>query len=167
MCMSKGLRAKCQAGRSRARRPRGLHALLASARNPHGFLVHSGCCAPSDWPEARSLRLSFVVRQEPPRWVAFRLCAQHGRILLTKVSDATSVNAMGYRESIALFICPLDPEASRVWFRLAVADCESPDGKLREFQQCWNRKTQNCCRWICAPSCTPAQTKPPRPTAGT
>ena len=41
---------------------------------------------------------------------------------------------MGYRESIALFICPLDPEASRVWFRLAVADCESPDGKLREFQ---------------------------------
>jgi adenosine deaminase len=40
----------------------------------------------------------------------------------------------GYRESIALFICPLTPETSRVWFRLAVADFDSPDEKLRAFQ---------------------------------
>ena len=54
--------------------------------------------------------------------------------VLTKVPDAGSVTAMGYRESIALFICPLGPETSRVWFRLAMADFESSDERLREFQ---------------------------------
>jgi phenylpropionate dioxygenase-like ring-hydroxylating dioxygenase large terminal subunit len=54
--------------------------------------------------------------------------------VLTKVPEAVSVNAPGYRESIALFICPIGPEASRVWFRLAVADVGSPDSKLRDFQ---------------------------------
>ena len=37
--------------------------------------------------------------------------------------------------SIALFICPIGPEASRVWFRLAVGDFESSDSKLRDFQR--------------------------------
>jgi phenylpropionate dioxygenase-like ring-hydroxylating dioxygenase large terminal subunit len=54
--------------------------------------------------------------------------------VLTKMPEAASVNAPGYRESIALFICPMGPEASRVWFRLAVADAGSPDSKLRDFQ---------------------------------
>ncbi|MES2482690.1 MAG: aromatic ring-hydroxylating dioxygenase subunit alpha [Pseudomonadota bacterium] len=54
--------------------------------------------------------------------------------VLTKVPDAASVALQDYRESIALFICPLGPEASRVWFRLAVTDFESPDGKLQDFQ---------------------------------
>ncbi len=54
--------------------------------------------------------------------------------VLTKVPDAASVALQEYRESIALFICPLGPEASRVWFRLAVTDFESPDGKLQDFQ---------------------------------
>src|SRR5256885_6374406 len=40
----------------------------------------------------------------------------------------------GWRESIALFICPVTPETSRVWFRLAVADFDSPDAHLQEFQ---------------------------------
>ncbi len=40
----------------------------------------------------------------------------------------------GWRESIALFICPVTPVRSRVWFRLAVADFDSPDEKLRSFQ---------------------------------
>lgn len=54
--------------------------------------------------------------------------------VLTKVPDAASVAKDGYRESIGLFICPIGHEASRVWFRLAVADFESPDHKLRDFQ---------------------------------
>ncbi len=40
----------------------------------------------------------------------------------------------GYRESIALFICPLETELSRVWFRLAVADFDSSEEQLRAFQ---------------------------------
>ncbi len=54
--------------------------------------------------------------------------------VLTKVPEAASVTVPGYRESIALFICPVSPEHSRVWFRLAVADFASPDDKLRAFQ---------------------------------
>lgn len=58
--------------------------------------------------------------------------------VLTKVPDPLSLSpgaaTGGYRESIALFICPLGPESSRVWFRLAVADFESTDDKLRQFQ---------------------------------
>jgi phenylpropionate dioxygenase-like ring-hydroxylating dioxygenase large terminal subunit len=54
--------------------------------------------------------------------------------VLTKVPDAASVAVANYRESIALFICPLTPESSRVWFRLAVADFASSDDALRQFQ---------------------------------
>lgn len=54
--------------------------------------------------------------------------------VLTKVPDAAAVARVGYRESIALFINPLAPEASRVWFRLAAADFDSPDERLRTFQ---------------------------------
>ncbi|MDR7307859.1 aromatic ring-hydroxylating dioxygenase subunit alpha [Rhodoferax saidenbachensis] len=54
--------------------------------------------------------------------------------VLTKVPDAASVALQGFRESIALFICPLTPESSRVWFRLAMADFTSPDTKLQDFQ---------------------------------
>jgi phenylpropionate dioxygenase-like ring-hydroxylating dioxygenase large terminal subunit len=66
--------------------------------------------------------------------------------VLTKLPDASSVPASVtagvaasvapgvYRESIALFICPLSPERSRVWFRLAVADFASSDQTLRDFQ---------------------------------
>ena len=54
--------------------------------------------------------------------------------VLTKVPDNTTVHIEDFRESIALFICPLAPERSRVWFRLAMNDFESPDSKLRAFQ---------------------------------
>jgi phenylpropionate dioxygenase-like ring-hydroxylating dioxygenase large terminal subunit len=54
--------------------------------------------------------------------------------VLTKVPDAAAVAIAGYRESIALYICPVTPETSRVWFRLAVADFESSDETLRAFQ---------------------------------
>ncbi|APW38703.1 (2Fe-2S)-binding protein [Rhodoferax koreense] len=54
--------------------------------------------------------------------------------VLTKVPEAGRTAVAGWRESIALYVCPLTPETSRVWFRLAVADFESPDAKLQAFQ---------------------------------
>ncbi len=54
--------------------------------------------------------------------------------VLTKLPEAGTTAVEGWRESIALYICPLTPESSRVWFRLAVADFDAPDEKLRAFQ---------------------------------
>ena len=54
--------------------------------------------------------------------------------VLTKLPEAAGSDPLGCRESIALFICPMGPKASRVWFRLAVADFAAPQSKLREFQ---------------------------------
>lgn len=54
--------------------------------------------------------------------------------VLTKVPEATGVALDGFRESIAMFVCPLSPERSRCWIRLAMNDFESPDNRLREFQ---------------------------------
>jgi phenylpropionate dioxygenase-like ring-hydroxylating dioxygenase large terminal subunit len=54
--------------------------------------------------------------------------------VLTKVPDAAAVTVQGFRESIALLVCPVSEESSRVWFRLAMADFESPDSKLADFQ---------------------------------
>jgi phenylpropionate dioxygenase-like ring-hydroxylating dioxygenase large terminal subunit len=39
-----------------------------------------------------------------------------------------------WRESIALYVCPLQPENSLVWFRLAVADFAAPEQDFRAFQ---------------------------------
>lgn len=64
---------------------------------------------------------------------SYEVTAPYGAVL-TKVPDAATVSVDGYRESIAMFICPITPQTSRVWFRLAVADFESPDDKLRDFQ---------------------------------
>jgi len=54
--------------------------------------------------------------------------------VLTKVPEAGTTAIDGWRESIALFISPITPVRSRVWFRLAVADFDSPDEKLQAFQ---------------------------------
>ena len=54
--------------------------------------------------------------------------------VLTKVPDGATVQIEGFREAIALFICPVSPEHSRVWFRLAMNDFTSPDSKLQAFQ---------------------------------
>lgn len=55
--------------------------------------------------------------------------------VLTKVPDPATVPVDGgYREAIGLFVCPLTPETSRVWFCLAVADFDSTDEELRAFQ---------------------------------
>ncbi|HWI12279.1 MAG TPA: aromatic ring-hydroxylating dioxygenase subunit alpha [Burkholderiaceae bacterium] len=54
--------------------------------------------------------------------------------VLCKVPDAASVGIDGFRESIAMFVCPVSAESSRVWFRLAMNDFESPDETLQAFQ---------------------------------
>ncbi len=54
--------------------------------------------------------------------------------VLTKAPDPATVVLAGFRESIALFICPVTAESSRVWFRLAMTDFESSDQKLQAFQ---------------------------------
>ena len=56
---------------------------------------------------------------------------------LTKVPDPASMALANFRESIGLFVCPVAPELSRVWFRLAVAHTgsnQASDDKLRDFQ---------------------------------
>src|SRR6218665_3896108 len=54
--------------------------------------------------------------------------------ILTKVPDAKTVKVEAFRESIALFVCPVTPETSRVWIRMAMVDFESPDQKIIDFQ---------------------------------
>ena len=54
--------------------------------------------------------------------------------VLTKVPDPSTVALADFRESIALFVCPVTPESSRVWFRLAMNDFDSPDAALQAFQ---------------------------------
>ena len=50
--------------------------------------------------------------------------------VLTKLPEQQG----GYRDVISLLVCPLEPERSRVWFRLAVTDFDSTDDELRAFQ---------------------------------
>jgi phenylpropionate dioxygenase-like ring-hydroxylating dioxygenase large terminal subunit len=59
--------------------------------------------------------------------------------ILTKAPDPTTLGAHiaqreGFRESIALFVCPLTPETSCVWIRMAMTDFDSPDSALQSFQ---------------------------------
>ena len=62
--------------------------------------------------------------------------------VLTKIPDPGTVALPDWRESIALFLCPVDEERSIAWFRLAVADFASPDEKLRAFQDTIFRQDQ-------------------------
>lgn len=91
------------------------------ATTPDGF-VATRCRA---W-QPKSNRLS-----SEGSWVEYRyelvapFCA-----VLTKLPQRQD----GYRDEIALFVCPLEHERSRVWFRMAVTDFESSDEELRAFQ---------------------------------
>jgi phenylpropionate dioxygenase-like ring-hydroxylating dioxygenase large terminal subunit len=40
----------------------------------------------------------------------------------------------GYRDEIALFVCPVEPDRCRVWFRMALTDFDSSDEEIRAFQ---------------------------------
>lgn len=59
--------------------------------------------------------------------------------ILTKAPDPATLqkhlaDKENFRESIALFVCPITPETSRVWIRMAMTDFESPDSALQSFQ---------------------------------
>ena len=53
--------------------------------------------------------------------------------LLRKVPDGAD-GQPDWREAIALLVCPMDEEASRAWFRLAVPAAETDDDALSAFQ---------------------------------
>ncbi|MBX3606549.1 MAG: aromatic ring-hydroxylating dioxygenase subunit alpha [Piscinibacter sp.] len=100
------------------------HAALADYRvegSADGF-VATGCTA---W-QPQSNRLS-----TEGSWVRYRyeLVAPYAAVLV-KLPEQQD----GYRDEIALFVCPADEEASRVWFRMAVTDHNSSDAELRAFQ---------------------------------
>ncbi|MFT3956672.1 MAG: aromatic ring-hydroxylating dioxygenase subunit alpha [Piscinibacter sp.] len=88
---------------------------------PTGF-VATGCRA---W-QPQSNRLS-----TEGSWVDYRyeLTAPYAAVL-TKLPEKQG----GYRDEIALFVCPVDEESSRVWFRMALTDHDSSDEQIRAFQ---------------------------------
>lgn len=88
---------------------------------PTGF-VATGCRA---W-QPQSNRLS-----TEGSWVDYRyeLTAPYTAVL-TKLPEQQG----GYRDEIALFVCPVDEERSRVWFRMALTDHHSSDEQIRAFQ---------------------------------
>mgnify|MGYP000991721851 CR=1 FL=1 len=100
------------------------HAQLADYRiepTSCGF-VASGCRA---W-QPQSNRLS-----SEGSWVDYRyeLTSPYTAVL-TKLPEKQG----GYRDEIALFVCPVDEETSRVWFRMALTDHDSSDEQIRAFQ---------------------------------
>jgi phenylpropionate dioxygenase-like ring-hydroxylating dioxygenase large terminal subunit len=50
--------------------------------------------------------------------------------VLTKLPQAQD----GYRDVIHLFVCPVEQERSRVWFRMALTDFDSTDEEISTFQ---------------------------------
>jgi phenylpropionate dioxygenase-like ring-hydroxylating dioxygenase large terminal subunit len=88
---------------------------------PQGFVAH-GCTA---W-QPQSNRLSTQGSQVEYR---YELTGPYSALLSKLPQEQT-----GYQDVIGLFVCPLDPERSRVWFRLAVTDFDSDDAQLRNFQ---------------------------------
>ena len=88
----------------------------------HEGLHATGCMA---W-QPQSNRLA-----REGSWVAYEyLVRSPYSAVLSKVPEQQS----GFRESIALFICPLQPERSRVWFRMAGPDFDASDEEIRAFQ---------------------------------
>lgn len=100
------------------------HTTLADYRiepTAQGFIAH-GCTA---W-QPQSNRLSTQGSQVEYR---YELTGPYSA-QLSKLPQAQA----GYQDVIGLFVCPVDPERSRVWFRLAVTDFDSDDAQLRSFQ---------------------------------
>jgi phenylpropionate dioxygenase-like ring-hydroxylating dioxygenase large terminal subunit len=100
------------------------HTSLADYRidtTAHGFIAH-GCEA---W-QPQSNRLAAQGGVVDYRYeLTGPFSAQ-----LTKLPQAQG----DYQDVIGLFICPTDPERSRVWFRVALTDFDSSDEELRAFQ---------------------------------
>lgn len=92
---------------------------------PTGFLA-TGCLA---WQPKSSVHAQAGAMVE----YTYEVTGPYAAVL-TKVPDPATVALADFRESIALFVCPVTPESSRVWFRLAMNDFDSPDAALQAFQ---------------------------------
>ena len=99
-------------------------AAYAVEATPTGVLA-TGCKAVQPQSNLHSTRAAEVE-------YTYEVTAPYAAVLAKIPEPGTS--RAGWRESIALFICPVTPETSRVWFRLAVADFESSDEQLQQFQ---------------------------------
>ncbi|MET0332969.1 MAG: aromatic ring-hydroxylating dioxygenase subunit alpha [Rhizobacter sp.] len=100
------------------------HTTLATYRietTPRGFIAHD-CVAWQPQSNRLSTEGSTVVYR-------YELTGPYSA-QLTKLPEAQA----GYQDVIGLFVCPIDPEHSRVWFRLAITDTTSSDAQLRAFQ---------------------------------
>jgi phenylpropionate dioxygenase-like ring-hydroxylating dioxygenase large terminal subunit len=94
-------------------------------RTAHGIRA-TGCRA---WQPLGSAQASGGAQVSYTYEVVSPYCA-----VLTKVPEAAGEKAADLREYIALWVCPITAETSRVWFTYAVADFDSPDKVLQDFQ---------------------------------
>jgi phenylpropionate dioxygenase-like ring-hydroxylating dioxygenase large terminal subunit len=92
---------------------------------PHG-LIATGCKA---WQPQATANSTAPAQVE----YTYEVTAPYTAVL-TKVPEAASVGVDGYRESIALYICPSEGERCRVWFRFATSDFERDADAIRAFQ---------------------------------
>ncbi|MFT3804657.1 MAG: aromatic ring-hydroxylating dioxygenase subunit alpha [Burkholderiaceae bacterium] len=95
------------------------------AATPTGFLA-TGCFA---WQPRSSIHATGGAMVE----YTYEVNAPYTAIL-TKIPEQGAVGLAGFRESIALFVCPIEPERSRVWIRMAMTRSDDPDQALRDFQ---------------------------------
>jgi phenylpropionate dioxygenase-like ring-hydroxylating dioxygenase large terminal subunit len=81
--------------------------------------------------ECRAWQPRSTLQSEGGSWVSYDydVPAPYTAVL-SKAPDAMG----GWRESIALYVCPRDHESSRVWFRLAGPDFTSSEASIRAFQ---------------------------------
>ncbi|MBO9515617.1 MAG: aromatic ring-hydroxylating dioxygenase subunit alpha [Variovorax sp.] len=92
---------------------------------PHGLLA-TGCKA---WQPQSTANSTAPAQVE----YTYEVTAPYTAVL-TKVPEAASVGQAGYRESIALYICPMEHERCRVWFRFATSDFDRDAASVRAFQ---------------------------------
>lgn len=64
----------------------------------------------------------------------YEVTGPYSAVLTKAPSDPAAVSIDGFREAIALFVCPTSEETCRVWFRLAMTDFASSDASMRAFQ---------------------------------
>ncbi len=70
---------------------------------------------------------------------SYEIRSPYSCVLTKKPEDSASLgdslaDKEEFREAIALFVCPITPETSRVWIRMASTDFASPDSAFQDFQ---------------------------------
>src|SRR5262249_33066205 len=68
-------------------------------------------------------------------WVDYRyeVLGPYSAVLI-KQAEGTAKDNPAPREAYALWVCPVTPEQSRVWFTQFTTDADTPDEALRAFQ---------------------------------